>query len=347
MRARVVLVFVSFILGFGLALATDVPDPAISRLSYGAVELRWNAPPSCPDAAWIDAKIQADLTTQPDRRGPLAILIDDEVTATTDGRFALSSRTTSATGSEQRRWVADACTTLAEIAAAQALSAIDQSIVQPLPPLDPNANLPREPAPVPDEDPEPDLLDPIAPRERPTIGPRDPPPSRRRVHLGLRPTIGIEAIGLPNVGPVVGLFFAITTKHLRADVSAMYFMPRYTGGIERVGALIQLVSTAARVCPRIALRRVELATPCAGLEVGAALGKGVGVDAPKSDAVLWAAAQLGSMLGVQVRRRLTVIADAHAAFPLGRPTFALHDLGRVWRASIGLRMLVGLEIQLR
>ena len=87
-----------------------------SRLSYGAVELRWDAPPSCPDAAWIDAKIQADLATQPDRRDHLAILIDDEVTATTDGRFALSSRTTSATGSEQRRWVADACTTLAEIA---------------------------------------------------------------------------------------------------------------------------------------------------------------------------------------------------------------------------------------
>jgi hypothetical protein len=337
MRARVALVFVSFI----LALATDVPDPAISRLSYGAVELRWTAPPSCPDAAWIDARIRADLATMPDARDPLAILIDDEVEATSDGRFALSSRTTSATGSEQRRWVADACTTLAEIAAAQALSAIDQSIVQPLPPLDPNAAIQRDAAP----EPEPEAFDPIPPRE-PTPRPTREPPRRRRVGIGLRPTIGIETIGLPSVGPVAGLFVALTTKHLRADASLMYFMPRYTGGRGGAGAVVQLVSTAVRACPRIDMRKVELATPCAGLEIGSALGRGVGVLEPKSDAVLWAAAQVGSMLGVRVHRRLSVLADAHAAFPLGRPTFALRELGTVWRASIGLRVLVGLEVRL-
>lgn len=340
MRARFALVFAALILAF----APAVPDPSLSRLSYGAVELRWNAPASCPDAAWIDAKIQADLATQPDRRDPLAILIDDEVTTIDDGRFALSSRTTSATGSEQRRWVAEACTTLAEIAAAQALSAIDQSIVQPLPPLDPNSGIVREPAPEPAPAPA-DVLDPIPSREV-TRAPREPAP-RRRVALALRPAIGIEAIGLPNVGPTAGLFFAIGTKHMRADLGAMYFMPRYTGGIGGVGAVVQLVSTAARVCPRIDLRRVELATPCGGLELGAALGKGVGVNSPKNDAVLWAAAQVGSMIGVRVHRRLSVLADGHAAFPLGRPTFALRELGTVWRASIGLRVLVGLEIKLR
>src|SRR5687768_5753821 len=90
-----------------LAVLLAVPEPAAARLSYGAVELRWRAPAECPDAAWIDERVRSDLATVPDRRDPLSILIDDEVTITDDGRFALSSRTTSATGSEQRRWVAD------------------------------------------------------------------------------------------------------------------------------------------------------------------------------------------------------------------------------------------------
>jgi hypothetical protein len=320
------------------------PDSAPARLSYGAVELRWRAPVECPDAAWIDSRIRSDLAIVPRPRDPLSILVDDDVQATDDGRFALSSHTTSATGSEQRRWVADECTTLAEIAVAQAVSAIDQSLAEVLPPLDANV------APgggVPDA---PRLPDPFvdAPRrDRPAAPePAAPARPRKRLEIALRPMLGLESGGLPGTGPTMGVATALLTRRVRTEASAQYFMPRYTGATGGAGAVLQLVTAAARVCPRGLLRRIELAAPCVGLELGAALGRGVGVDVSRRDAVLWAAALVGPALAIRVHPRMTAFADAHAAFPLGRPTFAMRELGTVWRASIGVRALVGLEIRL-
>jgi hypothetical protein len=136
---------------------------------------------------------------------------------------------------------------------------------------------------------------------------------------------------------------------VRTEAALAYFLPRYTGtrGAAGAGAVLQLVTVAGRVCPRGVLGRVELAAPCVGLEVGAALGRGVGVEIPRRDRVLWAAALVGPALGVRVHPRMTLFGDFQAGFPLGRPTFAMRELGTVWRASIGARGFLGLEVRLR
>lgn len=325
-------------------LLVGEPEAPPARLPFGAVELRWRAPESCPDAAWIDSRVRSDLAVVPNPREPLSILVDDEVTATADGRFALSSHTTSATGSEQRRWVADACATLAEIAVAQAVSAIDQSIAETLAPLDSNA-LDRD-RPVPPT--LPPAADPVDEVPAPSITrAREPRRAQPRLQVGVRPMLGVELGGLPNVGPMMGLAAVLLTRRVRVEATGAYFMPRYTNGVSGAGAVLQLVTVAGRVCPRAVLPRLEIAAPCVGLELGAALGRGVGVDVPRSDAVLWAALQLGPALAVRINPRMSAFVDAHAAFPLGRPAFAMRELGTVWRASIGARALVGLEIRLR
>lgn len=313
-------------------------DGAAARLSYGAVELRWTAPDGCPDADALDARVRADLVNEPDPGEPLSILIDDVVTAAQDGRFVLVSHTTSATGSEQRRWVADTCDTLAEIAIAQASSAIDQSLMEPLVPLDRNAQTrTSEPPPLPA----------IAPELDVAVASRPPPRRSKRLAIDLRPMVGLELGGLPGAGPVVGLAAAGVLRRIRSEIGVKYFAPRYTNGVEGAGAVMQLLAVDARVCTRATWRRLEIAAPCVGLELGATLGRGVGVDNPKRDTVLWAAALLGPALAVRVASRVHAFGEAHAAFPLGHPVFAMRELGTVWRASTGLRLLVGLEIRLR
>jgi hypothetical protein len=308
------------------AARTAAAEPS-ERETFGAVELRWRAPAACPTTVMLRERIERDRTAPIADDLPLSVLVDAEVVARPDGRLTMKARTSSATGAVERMWIADDCETLADVAVVLVVSAIEETT-------------PRAPAPAPAAPPPVAASAPPAP----SVATEDVRPRSRFVPvIGFRPALGVEIHGLPRAGFATNLAMILAWRYVRLDVSGLYATPRVIEQSGGAGAVLQLATFAARGCGRLLTRWVELPL-CAGLEVGAVFGRGVGVDDGKRDTVLWAAALLGPALVIRAHRRLGVSLDGHVAFPLGRPSFDLQPYGTVWRAGIGGRVLIGLEV---
>jgi hypothetical protein len=158
--------------------------------------------------------------------------------------------------------------------------------------------------------------------------------------------LGVEIGGLPRAGLATSVAFVVAWRFARLEVSGLYATPRVTERTGGAGAVLQLAAFGVRGCGRVLTRWIELPM-CAGLEVGAVLGRGVGVDNPRRDRVLWGAAVFGPGLVVRAHPRLGIVLDGHVAVPLGRPAFVLDPYGTVWRARIGGRVLAGIEVWFR
>ncbi|MFO0632825.1 MAG: hypothetical protein U0168_08245 [Nannocystaceae bacterium] len=110
------------------------PTPAPQTASLGAVELRWDAQVlGCPDVDAIADDVRAGLAAPPREADAVALRVDARVEPTDDGRLAPVATTTSASGSESRRWVVEGCAVAAALAAAMVTSAIEQADAEPLP----------------------------------------------------------------------------------------------------------------------------------------------------------------------------------------------------------------------
>ncbi|MBX7080084.1 MAG: hypothetical protein K1X88_12890 [Nannocystaceae bacterium] len=327
-----------------LALGTFVlrslafaPAPTAPRASLGAVELRWDAPMStCPDIDAIAADVRAGLAAPPREADAVALRVDARIEPTDDGRLALEATATSASGSESRRWVVDSCAVAAEVVAAVVTSAIEQAEAEPLPPLVPDAIEATDPPPPPPAE----VREPTPPEPTPAPRPRRIPGAAVRVGGG------VEFGGLPSAGGAIDLAAVLEGRFLRLEAIALYLPPRIAKAPQGASASIQIATAAVRGCGQLTRGRWRLMPGCTGLELGAALGAGRNVDNPRSDRVLWAAWQLGAGVAVHVHPRLRVHLDAHAAVPLGRASFSLRELGPVWQARTGGRVLLGLEIVL-
>ncbi len=326
------------------------PTPAPQTASLGAVELRWDAQVlGCPDVDAIAADVRAGLAAPPREADAVALRVDARVAPTDDGRLALVATTTSASGSESRRWVVEGCAVAAALAAAMVTSAIEQADAEPLPPLEPTPreSTPRESTPregTPREstawERAPASLTPPPAVAEPAVRPRRIPGAALRVGAG------VEVGGLPSAGAAVDLAAVLEGRWARLEAMALYLAPRIAPAPQGASASIQIATAALRGCAQLTRGRLVLHPGCTGVELGAALGAGRDVDNPRHDRVLWAAWQLGAGMGVRVHPRLRLHLDAHAAIPLGRASFSLRELGRVWQARTGGRVLLGLEIVL-
>lgn len=311
-----------------LRLAALAAEPAGESETFGAVELRWRAPAPCPTAAVLRERVERDRSEPIPVDLPLSVVVDAEIVPRDDGRATLRARTSSATGAVERTWIADDCETLADVAVVLVVSAIEETT-------------PRIPEPAP-----PPAPTPIGAAPPPIAAPpaEDVPKRSRFVPaIGVRPSLGAEIHGLPRAGFAANLALILAWRYARLELSGLYATPRLTEPSGDAGAVLQLATFAARGCGRLLTRWVELPM-CAGLEIGAVFGRGVGVDDPRHDQVLWAAALLGPGLVIRAHPRLGVVIDGHVAFPLGRPSFELHPYGTVWEAGIGGRVLAGIEV---
>lgn len=319
------------------------PTPPTERESFGAVELRWQAPSTCPRSTELRARVERDATTPLAQDLPLSVVVDATVTPRPDGRFTMHARTASATGATERTWIADTCETLTELTVVLLESAIEQTKLptEAQPDPDPDAESDAESESDSDAESESDSDSDSVPLPVPLPVPRSRGPS-----LAFRPSLGAEIRGLPRAGLATSVAFVVAWPRIRLEVLGLYASPRVTAPSGGAGAVLQLASVAVRGCGRLLTRWIELPM-CAGLEAGAVIGRGVGVDAPRRDQVLWAAALLGPGLVVRAHPRLGIVLDGHVAFPLGRPTFTLDPVGTVWRAGIGGRVLLGVEVWLR
>lgn len=158
---------------------------------------------------------------------------------------------------------------------------------------------------------------------------------------------GIEALGLPRVGPQAGLAGGVLGRRWRAELTAIYRAPttEFTAIDPSAGARVRMWAVGARGCGVPRAGRVEFPL-CAGVEVGQTIGQGVGFEGARADRFGWAAVVLGPALAWAPRPWLALWLGADLGLPLRRGTFGATGLGTIFEIGpVSLRAALGLELR--
>jgi hypothetical protein len=200
---------------------------------------------------------------------------------------------------------------------------------------------------------------PVEPAPEPAAGagpleenvPSDMPPKpaarAARPRGFVRVTGGIEALGMPRVGPAVGLAGGLLGRRWRVEVTGLYRAPttEFTQLDPQAGARVRLWTVGARGCGVLRARQVEFPL-CGGLEGGQALGQGVGFTGGRTDRIAWLAVVFGPAVAWAPRPWLALWFGADVGVPLLGGTFSAAGLGRMFTiAPVSLRAALGLEFR--
>lgn len=341
-----------------LALLTEVapaPAPALEQPTTYA----WSGPPQCPDAAHVQRTIEHYAARTLATSGNVLRSADGEITQEPSGDYRLRLRMEVAQGSTVERVLNDAsCEVLAETAALMIAVTIDPTAVTRPPPL-------RETKPPPEPTPPPEPVPPPPPKKSTPVAPpidTTPPrtcdagPSRLRAREpDLRPCLALEAraglqLGLlPKlVAPGVGIDVALTWSRLRLELGASHWFrrPARVADDPPRGGDLQLSTGSLGACARLGRAKIEVPL-CGGAEAGAIYGRGIGVDAPRSERVLWAAAWVGPRVLWVLRPRLVLLGGVDLVVPLARYRFEIEGIGLVHEVDpVGGRFRLGLGVRL-
>jgi hypothetical protein len=331
--------------------APDAPAPPMHD------RYAWTAPAACPDAAELHAAIEHYVDRPLDRPDDLAIRSTGRIERAEDTlRFRLHLRI-EAQQSEPVEFVLedDDCRVLWSAAALMIAVALDPKAAarasQP-PPVVPA----KSPAPAPAPAPVPTVAP--APAAMPS-GHRPPRRCRarmsalRRTPLDLRPCVslgarvGVQLGVLPETfGPGVGGDAALLWPRLRVELGGRHWFRRSARIEGGRGADLRLSTASLGACARLARRKLEFPL-CAGLEIGALRGRGVGVDVPQVDRLLWVAGWLGPRLAWVPVRRLELFTAVDLLLPTARYRFVLDDVGPVHHVGlVGGRVSWGVSLRL-
>ncbi|MDC0675742.1 hypothetical protein [Nannocystis radixulma] len=158
---------------------------------------------------------------------------------------------------------------------------------------------------------------------------------------------GLEALGMPRVGPQVGLAGGLLGKRWRVELTGFYRAPttQYTDTDPRAGARVRMWAVGARGCGVPRAGPVEFPL-CGGLEVGQVIGEGVGFVGARADRFAWVAAVFGPAIAWAPRPWLALWFGADVGLPLLRGTFSAAGLGPMYMiAPVSLRAALGLEFR--
>lgn len=318
-----------------------------------SLSLEWNAPPECPDQAYVRAMVEQLLGTGP--RPAVQVQARAEVTRGENGRWDLQLFTTREGTTGERAVQAPSCRSLADatalivaltvdparadrrIAAGSAPSAPATASSTPTPTLSPT------PTPTPSPSPSPSSTPSSTPSPSPTpTSTTSPPKTRDRSASPTRRTRIAEAPSRPVRGAV---FAALYTDRgtlpnqaygamlaasfffgaLRLEGYAAYWPPltEAVSGHTADGGRISLYAGGARGCFTFALGggAVDLA-PCLGLELGDLHGAGFFGAQPQGTVDgLWMAGSAGGIATVHVGGPVRLVLGLEAAIPLRRDQF--------------------------
>lgn len=346
------------------------PEPA-SGPSVDVITIAWTAPAACPDGPRIDAAVDRLLGGPPPASGR-TLRVTGVVTPRDDGAFDLALATEDEGGHRGRRALTGAtCEALADaaalvialgwdpaaVAAARARPAAAEPVGAPAPTPEP------PPAPAPPPSPAPAVAPPPPPgrpRSPGTVAPSASPPTSpsaagdgaRAPRIGLGIGVVVEAGGLPGLSVGVAGAASLLLGPYRVEVSGTGIPAAEAaleGDTDRGGRFGQVLGAAA-VCRAVAPWRGGGAghevSACVGLEGGAILATGFGVDEERDATQPWVAPRAGVSGRLELVRGLALRGDLVVAVPLLRDTFLLDQLGEVHRpAAVSGRAQGGLDLR--
>lgn len=306
-----------------------------------AVELRWNAPEDCPDAASVTARLDeylghATATGEPAR-------VDAEVRRLGDGPWELTLRFEGRP--EDPRVLTNAtCEGLAEAAVVVVAIVVTPDAAEPVQPSEPSEPtvpaLPREPAP-----------EPPAPAPTPVASTaaadRESAPPARPVELSVAALAGV-GFGPVPVGFAIAPALAVTGPRWRVALSAIYEPPRSLrlADLPESGSDLMHWAIGPEACwlPRV---RPRLAIPvCGGVELGRLEATPVELVDGRPRRSPWAAATVAVGLRARVHPRVALWLAPSAVVTLTPARVRVEgEPAPLFRtAPVGVRGLAGLEV---
>ena len=311
--------------------------PALLALTLAGpapVDVDWHGDPTCPS----DQDFKNDLETHL-RGGEATTQVHARVdVARAADLWSLELTLTTPDGASTRRLTGASCAAVSAAAAFITALVVDPALL--------TRAAPPEPSPDPTPKPEPPREpNPIPPRQTP-LTPPPPPRSTPRPRGFLRIAGGLEALGMPRVGPQFNPAVGVLGQRWRVEATALYRAPtRAATDTPGVGGLVRLWSIGLRGCGVPSVRRLELPL-CLGVEAGQAIGDGDGDRLSRSQRARlpWLAAVVSPALVWAPSRSFAVWAGLDAAIALIPGTFAVAGFGDVHRIGpVSLRAGLGLE----
>lgn len=271
----------------GLVLFAGVVSVRPARAAEPPIEVRWSAPPGCPDQTALVNTIAEQRGRMPTLQANAATLFDARLERAAQG-YALDVRTRADGIPGRRILMGDDCVTLARVAAMIASVLMDQGVAQ-------------EPEKVPASQSAQFVLRAQAVAD---VG------SLPAVALGPSLTAGVR---LHATSLELGASYLPTQS---IDVAAAPVQP---------AAELQLLTGSLGVCQAL-LAAPELG-PCVRGEYGQLWGRALQLANARSGSAHWLFGWLGAHIGVELARSLWLAADLEAGLRVLRAEFVVGSLG--------------------
>ncbi len=321
----------------GLHLASASASESVAP--EPGIELRWEAPNECPDAASVSTSTER-LLGQP-LHGPRgnSVRAQGKVSKNGSGNWELQLRISVGDRVEEETLIAKKCRALADAMALKVALASDPLAV--VESVQGDTLAPAAPA-LPAKAPPPPSSD------RRTMGAIRDASKSRRSSGSLRLTGGAGVGQLPGVSGGSALYGSLQLSSFRAELGAQF----YRGGdvryaqLPNVGAHLDLYSGTVRACLTPNAGRWTFPI-CGGFELGVMRGEGFGVTTTQTASSLWGAVIVGPAMRLSLTRTFAFWLEADAVLPLIRPGFHVANLDTLYVAPrSGSRACAGFEVNL-
>lgn len=280
---------------------------ATAQEPKAASRLTWDAPPSCPTAEDIEARIKS-RTPNPPRSVTVQVSLDSDPAAPTG-----QVRVTMSTDGAERSFVAPSCEEAATAVAV--IVALAANKAEPPPELPPEKPTPPPPPPTPREQPQP-----------------PPPNDAWRWVVGLGGAV--DTGSLPSLAP--GVAIGVEARAPRTFVIGLEvagFAPK-TERVAPAEATIALVDVLPRACALLPFGAAVRGGTCLGAGVGIMPGESANVTQPRSaigfrPEAVWLA-RLEATLSAWASARV----EGGALVDPVRPPFRIDPWGEIYRPPL-------------
>jgi hypothetical protein len=303
-----------------LAIGTIVSMTRLARAEATplALELEWEAPPSCPDATVVRRQIETILHGPPTALS--SAVAHGKIDSTDDGRFHLSLTVRTGDVADTRELDAASCAMLSEAFAVVVALAIDPTkggggIEEP--------PQPASPPPEPIQPSFPVAADTVPPSSAPpSPAPRPPEKARSRAAIALGVGGSLVWGILPETSPGLVASAGLRIERFRVGMLGTLAFGQRPQLDRSVGAAIDMIEGGAFAAYMVPIGILALG-PCANIEATYVRVEGYGVREPRRSSTVWATPVLGGRFEARASRWLGLFARADVLFPIDAPRIAL------------------------